>query len=322
MMKKRFSKPCSEMFSIPFYLDSSEVESLKIKTWKDNKYEKVRSLLPGKGYLTDSPVELKIEGVPLPSNMAYTIDLQKGWNMIGNPFDFPVDWNSAYCEWVDWSVLTRIANLATAQKNKWMEPWLWEFKDGSYKLTDRLLPWRGCFIKAAKSWGYYAHTLKIPPIPYSSKTSTTHDTRSIYKWWIDIVASAGGVEDEENRIGVAPEVKDGFDFLDIEKPPLPDTSFAFVYSFFPHPEWGHEAGDYAHDIREGSNRMIWSFIVKTNKVKGDCTLKWNLHKFPKGYEISLFDLDGGSEVYMQKRGEYSYITCPTRKFWICVSKKK
>jgi hypothetical protein len=314
VMKRRFIKSCSGMFSVPFYLDSAEVESLKFKTWKGDSLEEVKSLLPGKGYLTDTLVELEIKGVPPPSNMAYTIDLQRGWNMIGNPFEFPVDWKSAYCEWVDWAVFSIEADLSTARENRWMEPWLWEFADGSYKITDRLLPWHGYFIKAAKSWGYYAHALKIPPVPYEKREERGEERDG---WYIRLICRAGEIEDSENFMGVSSISKDGFDFFDIEKPPLPDTSFSFVYSFFPHPEWGHEAGNYAQDVRgKSEGRMLWSFIIRTNKVEGDCVLKWETHNLPRGYKITLVDLDNDKRIDMRKEKDFRFEGNKSKKFWV------
>ncbi len=328
VLQKRFIKPFKGVFSIPFYLESEEVESLKLKTWKNDNYEEVTSLLPGKSYLADTLVELEITGVPPPSNMSFTIDLQNGWNMIGNPFDFPVDWSQAYCKWIDWAVFSREADLSSAQENRWMEPWLWEFKDGSYKLTDRFLPWQGYFVKAAKSWGYYNHTLKIPPVPIEKREEKIGvqwprqrrgklATAKRDGWYIQLICKAGGIEDNENFIGVSSNANDGFDFLDVEKPPLPDTSLAFVYSFFPHPEWGHEEGNYAYDIRgKSTGRMVWSFILRTNKVEGDCILKWKSHNLPGGYKITLVDLDEDERIDMRKEKDYRFESNKTRKFWV------
>jgi len=318
-LREEITTTPQRVFSIPMYLEEEEVaslvsDSISVRTWKGDKYEKVERLEPGRGYLIDTLIEWKLDGVEPPDDMPFTVLLNNGWNMIGNPFDFPVNWNSAYCEWVDWSVFTRENDLKAAQENRWMEPWLWEFEDGSYKLTDRLLPWRGYFIKAAKSWGYYTHTLKIPPVPYGKREERGEKRDG---WCIQFICRAGEIEDSENFMGVSSKANNGFDFLDIEKSPLPDTSFAFVYSFFPHPEWGHEEGNYAHDIREGSGgRKVWSFIIKANKVEGEYVLKWKLHSLPRRYKITLVDLDNDKRIDMRKEKDHEFEGNKTKKFWI------
>ena len=322
----------TNIMSIPIYPKYAEadslfhMDSLILETWSKDKYvyypdRKLQRIELGKGYILKlkKPLNLAVKGVDV-RNMPYTVYLDDGWNLIGNPFNFEVDWNKAEVEWMAWGRPPRRCNLVEAQINRWVKPTLWEFVNGAYKMTDRLVPWHGYWLKAyALSYYAYGHpNIRIFPDTALDAQHPAEKNESIfplksYKWYIHLISNIDNMTDSDNYLAVAKDAADGFDYFDVEKPPVPDTGIPFVYLFFPHTDWGSESGNYAVDVRAPLlstsvrvHKKSWEFIVKADKSQATCELNWQIISMPHRYRVTLLDVDANVKLNMCQKNSYIF----------------
>jgi len=323
-------KEGTHLFSVPLQPVTPEVDSifssdsLTLKTWKKNEYQRSERIEPGYGYLIklDEPLAVDVEGVKKPVDMPYTIPLEDGWNLIGNPFDFEVDWNRAEVEWMAWGRLPQRRGLIEAGEARWIKPTLWEFMDNGYRVTDRLLPWRGYWLKAYAlgNWAYGHPNLRIyPSLPPTEGGSPL--PFGTYDWYIQLIFKMGDMIDPDNYLGVARGASKGFDCWDVEKPPLPPKGIPFCYGFFPHPAWGSEAGNYAVDMRDSvASQSRWDLTLISGNSEEPCQLRWIITSVPRQYRLTLLDLETASRIDMREKGEYSFKPQKPRRFKVIVGR--
>lgn len=122
-------------------------------------YPQVSQLVPGKGYWLKifQDLDLNALGTPVPVDVSYRLELQPGWNLIGNPFPLPVS----------------VANLQFQRGGEgpfgfdaavnlgWLSPALWGFTQATgYEQAQTLEPWRGYWVLVTIEEGVVAF---IPP---------------------------------------------------------------------------------------------------------------------------------------------------------------
>jgi hypothetical protein len=118
--------------------------------------------VPGRGFWLISrdanTVDTKpIDGLSPNATTDYRIDLAAGWNIVGNPFDFPVEWDSVRCD--------RSVVGAPIMFDPNIEP------KGEYSGTASVLvPFEGYFIHASQ-----AATLFVPRTRFRQYRSSFHD---------------------------------------------------------------------------------------------------------------------------------------------------
>jgi Tol biopolymer transport system component len=111
----------------------------------------------GRGYFIETSEDLPLTtvGTPADPNQPFQIPLQVGWNLIGNPFTFEVDWSQV--QFIDPDTNTAVS-LPTAVGKGIVANALWGYSFGSYAAVPRMKIWEGYWVYA-----YRATTLIIPP---------------------------------------------------------------------------------------------------------------------------------------------------------------
>ena len=122
-------------------------------------YPQIPQMVPGKGYMLKifQDLDLSTLGTPVPADVSYRVELQPGWNLIGNPFPSSVS----------------LANLefqrpndgpyafATAANMGWISPDVFGFTQATgYQAASTLEPWLGYWIFVTIEEGVVAF---IPP---------------------------------------------------------------------------------------------------------------------------------------------------------------
>ncbi len=115
---------------------------------------------PGNGFWIISKnainISQNINTVTLSADNMYSIPLHGGWNIISNPFERSVDWNSV-----------------TTANNIIQNPVIYSWSNGSYQTTASFLPYEGYYFNNLQNLS----SLKIPYNPQGTigkKTSNSH----------------------------------------------------------------------------------------------------------------------------------------------------
>lgn len=243
-------------------------------------------------------------GVSTPTDSAFVLTLAPGWNMISNPFNFPIAWDSV-----------RVDHVLIGEQMNVRRPYWWD-PDSSLYRDDRetLLPFEGYWVNNPAS---NPAELEIPameatlvsPRPLPRKAADPGD------WAIGLVMSSGGVEDRINKVGVSREAADTWDPQDCLEPPL--APGRCVSLFIPHPNWSERAGSYSVDMRASAEASPatkgyeWSFdVTKTFADIGpadSATLRFsNVREVPADIRIALIDRELRRAVDLRTSDVYRF----------------
>lgn len=226
-----------------------------------------------------------------------------GWNQIGAPFTFPVDWNVV-------SVLYqgRILSLQQAVNENVIKSSLVGYANGDYVFSiaplGQLVPFQGYWVKAQQRC-----TLVVPPTPTSEQSVTRAAAlpggSSAGGWRVRIGASVAGDRDGHNYFGQAPGAEGGEDRLDVLKPP---SGAGHAYVRFLPKNASRRAGAYAYDLRPaGSAREEWTLAVTTDRANAEVILSWDgLSGAPRRTRFLLKDSQTGQAVALRSRSSHRY----------------
>jgi hypothetical protein len=212
----------------------------------------------------------------------YRIALSPGWNLFGNPFDFPVAW----------SAVSR--NSATVGDPIAFDPGLGKIGDYAAETPSTLTPFEGYFIHAIQP-----ETLRVAPREAPTPASLAagapgpgpgragSDSNELWSFWLR--AGDEQAEDGSNRFGVRTDAAEGFDPFDTAKPPPPPGPWVQVA--FVHPEWGSWSGPYRRDLRgPGAPGETWEIEVRTDSPAEDVALDLSeAVPGPPGLALRLID---------------------------------
>lgn len=252
----------------------------------------------GRGYFMDSSVDLPLatEGTPADENVAFSIPLRRGWNLIGTPFRATVAWDQTQVLDPDTNA---ILSNATAVGRQLIGNSLWGYAFGAYSVTRLMKPWEGYWVYA-----YRDLTLIIPPSAITrSATSRSAFGTSVGGWTLAIEAQSGEARDRA-YLGVARSATPGYDSEhDMLKPPPVDTDY--VYVSFPRLEWGAHSGAYGVEVQPISRSARWEFTVETARPDQEVILRWpNVTQLPRSANLVLVNLQTGERRYLRTTPSY------------------
>jgi hypothetical protein len=145
-----------------------------------------------------------VTGRSTPTDGPFPVPLEPGWNLVANPFDFPV-------AWTDVGGTTNVTDLVA------FDPLLGSTGGYSDVTPAVLEPFTGYFIRATA-----AGTLAIPPREASTsiaaRTGSTADTDD-RAWRLHLTATSPRAVDASSSFGVASGAWEGTDRLDGARPP-------------------------------------------------------------------------------------------------------
>jgi len=207
-----------------------------------------------------------------------TIQLNPGWNQVGNPFAFPIAFSPSSEQVVDQLYLPD--------------------GSGGYQLTTTMQPWAGYFVFVNGN-----ENVNIALAPKSgSLLEKPFENES--DWKIQVCASCGASKDEINYLGINELSRDEWDGKDYPEPPgIGD----YISLYFPHRNWSPTCENYTTDFRsEIGDGQVWDFNVWTN-IKSDITLTWHIIKnLDTDLQISLYDRNRNEIINMKEHDEYIF----------------
>ncbi|MFH1311846.1 MAG: FG-GAP-like repeat-containing protein [Candidatus Eisenbacteria bacterium] len=204
--------------------------------------------VPGRAFWLISSSASRISTAPVrgystATDSAFSIVLETGWNQIGNPFVFPVAWDSLA---VSGQPMADVESVL-------VEPAVaWHAGEGYTYGVEILEPFRGYWVKNLESRPV---TLTVPPRQAGPGMTAASAPGALSRggsgwdetWRIEIVSSCGDVVDAGNSAGTALGAATGWDKHDRSEPPMcPGRSMSL---YFPHQSWMDHPGRYTTDIR-------------------------------------------------------------------------
>ncbi|MFO7891139.1 MAG: LamG-like jellyroll fold domain-containing protein [bacterium] len=299
-----------KMFSIPFDLDNKGVDSILVDDlgayseykWKVYAYREGRYRLcvppdfyfyAGEAYWIQTNLEQTFDigaGNSVTSSTNYEISLDSssvdttgfeyGWNMIGVPFNFPVDWKDC-----------------SISSSSIKGPYYW---DGEQYIPPEnitvLEPWKGYFFCNQSN---SKQVLIIPPKKSSTKQAKKklkkiHSTLDLTseEWVFKIEARSDETKDIYNYAGVKVDADNAWDRYDQPEPPPISKNLAL---YFYHNDWDQYNGHYCSEYQKvGEEGYIWDFVVENCTDSKTYSLRFILNNtLPKDWEAYIFDLKRG-----------------------------
>ncbi len=200
-----------------------------------------------------------------------TIQVLPGWNMVANPFNFPVDWES--CIVTSDSVST-----------------LYGFngKDGFTPNVKVLEPWKGYFIVNMDT--NKAEIIVPPKKSQTTLSKTNADPLGLAKndWALQLRLTSAYSNDTYNYIGVKESASNTWDVEDLPEPPyLADYSNLSINNS----HWKSHPGSYTTDYRKyGNDGYIWKVEIGSTFKNTDISIDWEFFsELPDDWDAYLLD---------------------------------
>ncbi len=234
-----------------------------------------------------------ITGTSVSTEGPYEITLEPGWNQIGHPFVFAVDWDSMA---VDSLTAPQAVDSGIIQT-----PVGWS-EDGMYDYEiDNMYPFYAYWIKNLSSSPV---VLAMPPVEAIEEATQpppdqVPDGEDTEEWTIRIIASSVGAHDAFNLVGINKDADASWDPRDRAEAPMGPGRMLSLY--FPHSSWKTHPGAYTTDIRSGYIALDANQVeaLASNEIAWGQAWRFDVGKTftdnPVGDEVEL-EFDGLSGV--------------------------
>ena len=211
------------------------------------------------------------EGQTVSTSQPYAIPLHPDWNLVANPFNFPIPIGNLRLNRQD--VVDPDSLEVVSFSGQW---------DTSAVLM--LLPFQGYALEVERSDTLYVDPRLYPAPRALPKSSSPLATIS---WSIRIQAQARHARDLGTVLGVSPASSNEWDRMDRPKPPGVGD---YVSVYFSRPEWERRSKKFRTDYRpELAGIEEWDFEVETN-IRDEVKLEFlGIDSVPNEYEVWLID---------------------------------
>jgi hypothetical protein len=244
----------------------------------------------GQGYFINA-VEAKtitLNDPTAPTNTRddlFAISLVQGWNLIGNPYTVPINWDDVITYN---NISTKVLKLTL-------------FTSGSYAENPELLAGVGGFVFANEA-------ISTVQIPFKGQTSggrvsagREYGDLNSGNWLTKLKLTQADATTDFGGVGMSPEASNSFDGEDGMNPP---RFMNYVEMNFDHPE--HFARAFARDIVQTQREYTWSFNVASNQ-EGLATLSWDNTPFGDNpRDLYLFDEALQRPISMRSTNSYTF----------------
>lgn len=190
----------------------------------------------------------------------YVINLTAGWNLIGNPFPFDIDWS----------------DLIAYNNDPSFTPDLKVYKgSGSYTNGTELEKFSGGFVLSTGAYQLQIPAYRNPTIQggrtgNSNAPSRTKNTIDQPNWEVPIIVSNGKIENTFGGVGMNGEASEYFDSYDeLTLPRFLD------YVEIVHDNPKKFDSYFSRDIVPTADSYIWEFKVESNAKSTVGELKWD-----------------------------------------------
>jgi len=232
----------------------------------------------------------------------FAINLEAGWNQIGNPYACNLSWNDILKANIEDSAKIQGAPLG--------------YTSSGYQAVTTVSEYRGVFVRANEPM-----TLKIPV----AKNTSINRTGFLFEadlpspdlhtseWKLGIHMKSGGLHSRLAAIGMHPNANPGLDKHDWYAAPRPSQYMDLSFQ--------READSitrFVRDIVPTQKNFVWEFSINSNLSDPYVELSWNNTAFGNGgLVLVLFDVERQKLVNMAEVNVYnSYSEKQKRAFKI------
>ncbi|MGD9488593.1 MAG: choice-of-anchor D domain-containing protein [Calditrichaceae bacterium] len=190
----------------------------------------------------------------------YSITLKKGWNMIGNPFAFRVDWAAINTSAIQGGTLNY-------------------YNGTGWEAASDLQPFKGYAVYAMNDT-----VLNIPAVEGTASKSKLSQSETAQKeWYFQIRAAKGKYKDDNNYAGARSGALNARDRLDILEPPVIGDYVSLFFESEDENDPGKFMGDFRTPEEEGYS---FDFRVVSN-FSGTTEIQVDPVNLPEYYEWIL-----------------------------------
>jgi len=191
----------------------------------------------------------------------YTIKLEQGWNMVGNPFSFPV-------QYVKDSNIDDPITYGNSDKDGWSDP------------QTELQPWNGYAV-------YASAESDLVLIPFQEQDSSAQRVANIDGWYLNLKAESPNFFHHAAQIGRHENASNGQDLYDT--PQLPDINETISLLMDLN---GNSSFRYTKDIRDLDElNGVWNLRLDGNSDERSMVLSGVLKgSIPEGLRIAIVDI--------------------------------
>lgn len=274
----------------------------------------------GDGYFmqeTNLNVNLSLTtiGTPATPNTVFQLHMKPGWNLIGDPFSFPINFLNLKVQAADGTQ----QDILTAQTgaNPTLGAALWGYSAGVYEVSFTLDPWVGYWLQVFDNRPAGQQTtpadiiLLVDPAQQQNRSAAQPanpfkgNATSLGGWQLTLNATAGTVNAAPAIMGVARGAVDTYDRFKLAMPPAVGKSTVTMTS--DHSDWAQHNGQYSIDVRSASTTAkTWNFTVTSTVPNQPVTITWPAIATVSGKEdFILTDTETNTTVDLRTASNYT-----------------
>lgn len=299
-----------QMISIPLELQNKQVADVlennlgeyNIKKWRFFTYDNNQLIEYKKGFTSieavqaywliakDSAVVTTGEGTTLKvhSSNPYVMQLKKGWNQVGNPYNFNISWNDvrAYNKQPE-----GLGNLRVF--------------DNGFNSSDILSRFSGAYVFADEAMDIQIPVLKNKAANggrLAAGTEGNFDEHAL--WQVNFSLQSKEMNYSLGGLGMHPEAhisKDRFDDITVPR------FIKYLEMNFSHPEYF--APKFTKDIRPVEENQVWDFTVEANIHPQFINLNWQKYlsqHMDRSKQLILYDVTHGKKINLGEQAQYTF----------------
>jgi Fibronectin type III domain len=306
------TKESYELFSIPYELTKNgtdeifdELGAINKSKWRLLRYQNGRnvdvgagltSIEPGKGYWFNRKENIEVSftnGTVTKANQVtpFKMSLESGWNQIGNPFPFNIDWDD---------IVALSPRNAEISKLKVFNPQQFTLTDESNSLR----AWSGGFVFNASSQRIELDlpvTLKNTAGGRKATDEPITSNLGVPSWFVPLTIIQDGIVNHEAGFGMhldASLSRDTYDEMVVPRF-LNYLELYTIHNDFFSP-W------FAKDVIPSAQNHTWDFFFESN-LQGNVTIKWDNESLGvNSAKLFLFDPVAGVLVDMKESNQYQF----------------